>query len=203
MWYELRWGLTSCAILTVSLITVIFYYHPSTTNVTSFFRTVTILSEGGGRVVDVFVVNNQRVEAGDPLFKLDDTRQQAAAETARRRIEEVNAALVVTQSELASAEGVVDQARFSYLQTLDELEVKRTLKERGSSAVNEREIQRLENLLGVREGAVDAVRHGRAVHAARRRLCEPDTSPCRRAGAGGRGTRPLPGRLQPDLGAGH
>ena len=60
MWYELRWGLTSCAILTVSLITVIFYYHPSTTNVTSFFRTVTILSEGGGRVVDVFVVNNQR-----------------------------------------------------------------------------------------------------------------------------------------------
>lgn len=161
MWYELRWGLTSCAILTVSLITVIFYYHPSTTNVTSFFRTVTILSEGGGRVVDVFVVNNQRVEAGDPLFKLDDTRQQAAAETARRRIEEVNAALVVTQSELASAEGVVDQARFSYLQTLDELEVKRTLKERGSSAVNEREIQRLENLLGVREGAVDAAIAGR------------------------------------------
>ena len=50
VWYELRWGLTGCAILTVTLITTVFYYHPSTTNVSSFFRTVTILSEGGGRV---------------------------------------------------------------------------------------------------------------------------------------------------------
>ena len=28
VWYELRWGITTCAILTVSLITTIFYYHP-------------------------------------------------------------------------------------------------------------------------------------------------------------------------------
>jgi len=27
VWYELRWGLTACAILTVSLITTIFYYN--------------------------------------------------------------------------------------------------------------------------------------------------------------------------------
>ena len=32
MWYELRWGITACLILTVSFITVVFYYHPSTTN---------------------------------------------------------------------------------------------------------------------------------------------------------------------------
>ena len=36
VWYELRWGITGCVLLTVSLITVVFYYHPSTTNVTSF-----------------------------------------------------------------------------------------------------------------------------------------------------------------------
>ena len=57
VWYELRWGLTGCAILTVTLITVVFYYHPATTNVSSFFRTVTILSEGGGRVAEVYVTN--------------------------------------------------------------------------------------------------------------------------------------------------
>jgi hypothetical protein len=39
VWYELRWGITGCAILTVGLITLIFYNHPSTRNVTLLFRT--------------------------------------------------------------------------------------------------------------------------------------------------------------------
>ena len=30
VWYELRWGIASCLLLTVSLITLMFYYHPST-----------------------------------------------------------------------------------------------------------------------------------------------------------------------------
>ena len=40
VWFELRWGITGCLILTVLLITTVFYNHPSTTNVTLFFRTV-------------------------------------------------------------------------------------------------------------------------------------------------------------------
>ena len=55
MWYELRWGITACLLLTVSLITLIFYFHPSTKNVTAIFRTVTILPERNGRVAEVFV----------------------------------------------------------------------------------------------------------------------------------------------------
>ena len=45
MWYELRWGITACLLLTISLITLIFYFHPSTKSVTSVFRTVSILPE--------------------------------------------------------------------------------------------------------------------------------------------------------------
>ncbi len=166
MWYELRYGLTSCAILTVSLITVIFYYHPSTTNVASFFRTVTILSEGGGRVEEVFVGNHQEVAAGAPLFRLDGSSQRAAAETAARRIAEIEAASIVGQSELAAARGVASQAEAAYRQTLDELARKRALQERGSSAVSEREVERLGNLLNVRKGAVDSAIAGeRAVSA--------------------------------------
>ena len=33
VWYELRWGITLCLILTVLLITVVLYNHPSSTNV--------------------------------------------------------------------------------------------------------------------------------------------------------------------------
>ena len=51
VWYELRWGLTACAILAISLLTVIFYYHPTTNMVSAAFRTVTILSERPGRVI--------------------------------------------------------------------------------------------------------------------------------------------------------
>ena len=34
VWYELRWGITGCLMLTVSLITMIFYFHPSTSSAT-------------------------------------------------------------------------------------------------------------------------------------------------------------------------
>ena len=64
MWYELRWGITACLLLTVSLITLIFYFHPATKNVTAIFRTVTILPEGNGRVAEVLVNLNDKVEAG-------------------------------------------------------------------------------------------------------------------------------------------
>ena len=76
-WYELRWGITCCVVLATTLLTVIFYYHPTATNVTSLFRTVTILSDMPGRVEYVYVANNQRVSAGDPIFKLDTSRQRA------------------------------------------------------------------------------------------------------------------------------
>ena len=32
VWYELRWGITLCVLLTISLITTIFYFHPSTSS---------------------------------------------------------------------------------------------------------------------------------------------------------------------------
>lgn len=156
VWHELRWGITGCVILTVMLITIIFYYHPTTQNVTSSFRTVTILSENAGRVSDVYVDNNEVVEAGAPLFKLDTERQETAVETARRRIAEIDATLPVAQAELAAAVAMLSQARASLQQTQEELERKQTLKDRGSSAVSDQEVDRLNNLFNVRRGGVDA-----------------------------------------------
>jgi multidrug resistance efflux pump len=55
VWYELRWGITGCLMLTVGLITTIFYFHPSTTSAMLFFRTVPIAPETIGRVAEVNV----------------------------------------------------------------------------------------------------------------------------------------------------
>ena len=38
VWYELRWGITGCLMLTVSLITMIFYFHPSAESATLYYR---------------------------------------------------------------------------------------------------------------------------------------------------------------------
>ena len=160
VWYELRWGITLCAMLTIGMITIVFYYHPSATNVASFFRTVTVLSESAGRVDEVYVENNQRIEAGAPIFRMDASSQEAAAETARRRIAEVDAALVLADSELASANGALDQAKAAYAQALEDLNRQATLQARGSSAVSARDVEVLQNEVDLRQGAIDAARAG-------------------------------------------
>ncbi len=156
VWFELRWGIVGCLMLTVGLITTIFYFHPSTTSVVSFFRTVPIISETNGRVAEVFVKVSQRVEKDQPIFRLDDSRQRAEAETARRRVAEIDAQITLAQNELAVAEGQLQQARGTHKQAVDELETKQELNRRGADIVARREIERLENLVATRVGAVDS-----------------------------------------------
>ncbi len=163
VWYELRWGITACVLLTVSLITLIFYYHPSTTHVTSLFRTVTILPEAAGRVTDVFVANGDEVEAGDIIFQLDDSSQQAAVITARGAVAEVEAARAVAEWELANAEGMVTQAQGQLAQANDELQRRLEIFERNPDAVSEREIEQARRLVESREGGVDAAIANRKV----------------------------------------
>src|SRR5918998_1920434 len=80
VWFELRWGITACLMLTIGLITTIFYNHPSTTNVTAFFRTVPIMSETNGRVAETYVGVSDRIEQGAPIFRLDSSKHEAAIE---------------------------------------------------------------------------------------------------------------------------
>jgi multidrug resistance efflux pump len=154
VWYELRWGITACLLLTVSLITMIFYFHPSTKHVTAVFRTVTILPETVGRVDEVFVANNQKVEAGTLLFRLDGAQQEAAIETARRRIAEIVAETQVAETELAGADGQIKEAQGAYQTAVDEYEMKAQLLK--SNAVSRREVDRLQTTIDGRKGAVDA-----------------------------------------------
>ena len=140
VWYELRWGITSCAVLAIALISVIFYYHPSTSNVTSLFRTVSILSDTPGRVEEVYVANNQFVRAGDPLFRLDTSRQRAAAETAKRRIAEFDAAMQLAYAEVNSARGNIQAAEADLRQARDELSRRDEINRRNPQLISENEM---------------------------------------------------------------
>ncbi|MCK4207632.1 HlyD family secretion protein [Brucella pituitosa] len=158
VWYELRWGISACVILTISLITLIFYFHPSTKSATAMYRTVSILPERTGRVIKVFVNTNDKVEAGQPLFQLDTSEQQAAAEAAKRKIAEVDAQIVVTLTTLRAADGTIQQAQGAYQQALDELKSKQQLMRRDANVVAIREIERLQVSVDGLKGAVEAAK---------------------------------------------
>ena len=156
MWYELRLGITACVLLTVALITLIFYYHPSTIHAAPFFRTVTMLPEGGGRVEEVFVKNAQLVKAGDPLFSLQDSSQLEAVDVAQSRIAEIEARLLLAKSELAAMDGLVDQAQGALDQSRNELRMKEELLARSADIVSDSEIERLNNSIQSKEGTLGA-----------------------------------------------
>jgi multidrug resistance efflux pump len=156
VWYELRWGITLCLILTVSLITTIFYFHPATTNAVTFFRTISILPETNGRVTEVYVRYRDQVKAGQPLFRLDSTEQQAAVETAKRRIAEVDASTVVAKDQLAEADGKIAQARGALQQALDEFDTRAELRRRNADAISQREVDRARVAVETEQGLVDA-----------------------------------------------
>ncbi|MEO4041443.1 HlyD family secretion protein [Hoeflea sp. CAU 1731] len=154
MWYELRWGIVSCLLLTISLVTVVFYYHPSTKFAASMYRTVTILPEGGGRVSEVFVKNGEVLKAGQEIFRLDDSEQRAAVETARKSITEIDAATDVAIVDLEASKAKVAEAQSAYQQALDEYNVRAELVKK--DVVSQREVERLQNAVDARQAGVDA-----------------------------------------------
>lgn len=161
VWFELRWGITACLVLTISLITVIFYYHPSTMTATMFYRTIPILPEGSGRVAEVHVGLSAPVQKGDVIFRLDSSRQEATLETAKRKVAEVEAAFASGQSDIDKAEGQLAQASSDLQQAMDELTTKQELQRRNAGIVPQRDIEKLQVAVDGRQGAVSAARAAR------------------------------------------
>ncbi|MEA1052034.1 biotin/lipoyl-binding protein [Lamprobacter modestohalophilus] len=156
VWYELRYGITLCLVLTVSLITTIFYFHPSTTAAASVFRTVTILPEITGRVEETYVGISQKVKEGDPLFRLDSSEFEADVETAEKRIAEIDAELAVARSKLAEAEARIAQARGGLKQAQDEFDARADVQRRSPGSVAKRDVERFETQVMTQQAAVDA-----------------------------------------------
>ena len=167
VWYELRWGITGCLMLTVSLITMVFYFHPATTSAAIYFRTVPILPEGSGRVAEVNVGFTAEVKKGDVLFRLDSSKQDAALEYAKRKIAEVDAALISARADVVKADAQIGEAKASYQQAKDELDTKSELQRRNPGIVAQRDIDKLQVLAEQRQSGVDAATAARTSSALR------------------------------------
>ena len=156
VWFELRFGIIACLMLTVSLITMIFYYHPSTSSATLFYRTIPIVPEITGRVAEVDLDVSAPVKKGDVLFRLDSAKQEASLLTAKRKIAEIDAAMLAAQADILKAEGQLQEAKGSLQQATDELDTKRELQKRNPGIVPQRDIEKLEVAAAGRRGSLDA-----------------------------------------------
>ena len=156
VWFELRYGIVCCLMLTVSLITLIFYFHPSTSTATLFFRTVPILPETNGRVAEVLHDYSAPVAKDAVIFRLDSSKQEAALETARRKIAEVDASLISAKADVLKTEGQAQEAKSAVQQAQDELDVKSELQRRNPGIVPQRDIEKLQVMVEGRKGSLDA-----------------------------------------------
>jgi multidrug resistance efflux pump len=161
VWYELRWGITLCLMLTIGLITVVFYNHPSTKSASPLFRAVPIVPETNGRVAQVYIGVSDKVQQGKPIFRLDSSKQDADLEASRRKIAETDAAMAVAKTDIRAAEGKVQDAESSLQQARDELETKEELYRRNPGNVPFRDIERLKLAVQAREGNVASAVAGR------------------------------------------
>ncbi|MCV6586639.1 MAG: biotin/lipoyl-binding protein [Marinibacterium sp.] len=166
VWYELRWGITLCAILTISLITVIFYFHPATKQSTLIFRTLSVIPETAGRVDEVNVANGQRVAEGDVLFTMDNARQTSAVAAAEQKVLEIDAQVSLAEANLATAEAQIAQIEAQLEEAERELARTQELTDRGSSAVSQRDLDRQTARVQSQEAALEAAISNRAGAAA-------------------------------------
>lgn len=156
VWFELRFGIIACLMLTVALITMIFYYHPSTSSATLYYRTIPIVPETSGRVAEVHLDFTAPVKKGDVIFRLDSSKQEASLLTAKRKIAEIDAAMLSAQADILKAEGQLQEAKGALQQATDELDVKRELQKRNSGIVPQRDIEKLQVAVDGRQGSLDA-----------------------------------------------
>jgi len=155
-WYELKWGISSCLVLSVALLTLLVYFHPSSANAGTVFRALAMMPEGGGRVDQIYIENNQLVKAGDPLFSLLDSTQAAAVSSARSKIAQIDSAIEQAKAQRQAAEASLKQAQSALEQSQSELSKKQRIIEKDQKLISDLEMERLASRVEGNAAAVDA-----------------------------------------------
>ncbi|MGD1925439.1 MAG: biotin/lipoyl-binding protein [Paracoccaceae bacterium] len=116
--WNMRTSVFLWAIMAFMLFLVIFYFHPKSYSGLLPFRTISVVAQSSGPVTELDVRNGQRVAAGDLLFKIESSTQEAAltqaqAELAKLDADETKAAdnLKVAQAGTVEADASLEQLR--------------------------------------------------------------------------------------------
>jgi len=122
---------------------------PYTTQARVHALVVPVASQVSGIVVDVFVDNNEYVEAGQELFRIDPDTYQLAVETAQANMKSARQAAGVSGAGVDAALASVESARASVVRSDQDAVRLRRIKAEDPGAISDRRLEQAEASVAV------------------------------------------------------
>lgn len=128
--WNMRTAVFIWAVLAFMLFLMIFFFHPKSYSGLLPFRTVSVVAQTSGPVIELGVRNGQRVAAGDLLFRIEDETQKAALAQAETELGKLAAAETKAADTLRVANAGVSESTATLEKLRVDLANARTLLER-------------------------------------------------------------------------
>lgn len=122
---------------------------PYTTQARVHALVVPVASQVSGIVVDVFVANNEYVEAGQELFRIDPNTYQLAVETAQANMQSARQATGASGASVDAARASVESARAALVRANQDAVRLRRIKDEDPGAISDRRIEQAEGSVSV------------------------------------------------------
>jgi multidrug resistance efflux pump len=166
-------------ILALSVLLLILYLlgdrqTPFTTQARVHAYVIPIAPQVAGKVVEVKVVNNQLVEAGQHLFSIDPSSYELAVQSAQAALKTTQQSIESGISNVAASSAKVESAKANVWRTDQDATRMRRIREEDAGAISERRIQSAEASLAQARGQLSAAEA--SLQAARSALGDTDES---------------------------
>ena len=119
---------------------------------------VPIAPEVSGTIISVDVKNNQRVSAGQVLFKIDPERYQLAVQTAEADLQTARQSMGASTANVSAAEAALVSAQANLVRSEKDAIRFQRIKEEDPGAISQRRIESAEASLAAARGQVDSAR---------------------------------------------
>ena len=134
---------------------------PYTTQARVHALVVPVAPQVSGNVVDVFVANNEYVEAGQELFRIDPNSYQLAIETAQANMQSARQATGASGAGVDAARASVESARAALVRADQDAVRLRRIKEEDPGAISDRRIEQAEGSVAVAQAQFAAAEANR------------------------------------------
>lgn len=122
---------------------------PYTTQARVHALVVPVASQVSGIVVDVYVANNEYVETGQELFRIDPNTYQLAVETAQANMQSARQATGASGASVDAALASVESARAGVVRADQDAVRLRRIKEEDPGAISDRRVEQAEASVSV------------------------------------------------------
>ncbi len=119
---------------------------------------VPIAPEVSGTIISVDVKNNQRISAGQVLFKIDPERYQLAVKTAEADLQTARQSMGASTASVSAAEAALVTAQAGLVRSRKDAVRFQRIKDEDPGAISQRRIESAEASLAAARGQVDSAR---------------------------------------------